>query len=240
MNIKFKNKLIASSIHLIVSAIALSLFLIVIFFIWFPNNLFLAGASRGLSILILVDIVLGPLLTFVVYNKHKKSLKFDLSCIVALQIGCFIYGAQLIYQERPILQLLAEDGINLITLREVNEFEMDTTYSFLSSPQYTLLKTEGDISQFVINKVTYEVTRGKPYNSKTDLHINMKQVSKEVFSERVTFIRNNLTQQQLNNLDLLADQHPKKDCEWLPLISYHVEGYTCVDHNVGITDFKEM
>lgn len=44
------------------------------------------------------DIVLGPLLTLVVYKAGKKSLRFDLACIVTLQAGAFSMDSGLLHK----------------------------------------------------------------------------------------------------------------------------------------------
>ena len=239
MNRTLKNKFLASGLHLLISAIIITVFLALIFFIWFPNNLFLAGASTGLTILIIVDVVLGPLLTFVVFNKEKKSLKFDLTCIALLQLGSFIYGAALVYQERPILQVLGGEGIKLVTISEAKEFEMETNYRFFSSPHYVLLTVPEKVEQYVIDKVSHEYTQGKPYNTKTELHVDMVNVSESTFNERIDFIRGNLLASELIDLNNFTELNPDKSCSWLPLLSYHVTGYACVNAKEGIVNFDK-
>jgi hypothetical protein len=44
------------------------------------------------------DLALGPLLTLIVFEPGKPSLKFDLSCIVLLQLGALLYGGTIINQ----------------------------------------------------------------------------------------------------------------------------------------------
>jgi hypothetical protein len=55
----------------------------------------IAGGWEGLRIVIAVDLVLGPLLTLVVYKAGKSSLTFDLSCIAIFQIACLGGGVWL-------------------------------------------------------------------------------------------------------------------------------------------------
>lgn len=74
------------------------------YFLWYPAPLLsLQGGLGILGILLLVDAILGPMLTFVVFNprKPRRELLTDLSLIAAVQIGAFAYGAVVIYAERP-------------------------------------------------------------------------------------------------------------------------------------------
>lgn len=80
------------SISIVLVAIALSLMLLR----WFPEPLFTTdGGGTGLKLLLLVDLVLGPLLTFVVFNptKARRLMVLDLTVIALLQLGA--YGAGL-------------------------------------------------------------------------------------------------------------------------------------------------
>lgn len=51
--------------------------------------------------LILIDVVIGPLLGWLVYKEGKKTLKFDLSFVIILQVCAFSYGFYTIAQGRP-------------------------------------------------------------------------------------------------------------------------------------------
>ena len=57
---------------------------------WYPEDLFyLDGGIQGMYILVAVDLVLGPGLTFLAYDiiKSKQKIAFDLSVIAILQVS---------------------------------------------------------------------------------------------------------------------------------------------------------
>ena len=92
----------AFAIHLIASAAVILAFFCVMFFVWYPAPYFETdGGWKVLRILAGVDVVLGPLLTLIVFKPGKPSLKFDMSCIVLAQLSALIYGGTIIYQQRP-------------------------------------------------------------------------------------------------------------------------------------------
>lgn len=88
--------------HLGVSLlIALTTYYIV-FYIWYPAPLSSAlGIKHLIIMLILIDMIIGPLLGFVVYKEGKKTLKKDLSVIILIQICALCYGIYTISKGRP-------------------------------------------------------------------------------------------------------------------------------------------
>jgi len=102
----------ASAIHLSMSLIVVAALLAVILLRWYPGILFsVDGGLVGLQIVIGVDLVLGPLLTLVVFKAGKPGLRFDLSCIAIAQISCLAAGVWIVYKERPIALVLTTPSI---------------------------------------------------------------------------------------------------------------------------------
>ncbi|MCW8929226.1 MAG: hypothetical protein OQL19_03185 [Gammaproteobacteria bacterium] len=95
---KFK----AFCIHFSISAAIVFSFLLIVYFIWYPEELLLIeGGLFVILVLVGVDLVLGPGMTAIVYKKGKKGLIMDLSIIAMVQIVAFGYGAFTIMNERP-------------------------------------------------------------------------------------------------------------------------------------------
>lgn len=113
----------AFAIHLTASAIVVLAFLCVMLFVWYPTPYFETdGGWKVLRILAGVDVVLGPLLTLIVFKSGKPSLKFDMSCIVLVQLGALLYGGTIIYQQRPAFVVLGVDRFTSIPAADV-EFD---------------------------------------------------------------------------------------------------------------------
>ncbi len=71
---KFIVKVKASSIHLALSFLIFVVILYFILFEWYPEPFFTAqGGWLGIKIMAFVDLVLGPALTFIVFNHLKKK-----------------------------------------------------------------------------------------------------------------------------------------------------------------------
>ena len=71
------NKFKAAGIHLLLSISIAVLLLALMLGVWYPGSYFkLMGGGELIFLMAGIDVCLGPLLTFVVFKPHKKSLKF--------------------------------------------------------------------------------------------------------------------------------------------------------------------
>jgi len=100
----------AFSIHLGISLVIFAVLASLVVFIWYPGFLFTTdGGWQGLRLIGFVDLVLGPLLTLVIYQQGKPSLRFDMTAIATFQLICLTAGTFIVYSERP-LALVYVDG----------------------------------------------------------------------------------------------------------------------------------
>ncbi|NJN51841.1 MAG: hypothetical protein HC809_08785 [Gammaproteobacteria bacterium] len=101
----------AFAIHFAISfAIFLGLSWVVLY-VWYPGFFFQTdGGWEGMRIIIAVDLVLGPLLTLIVFKAGKPGLKFDLSAIAFTQAIALAAGLYIVHDERP-LGMVYVDGI---------------------------------------------------------------------------------------------------------------------------------
>src|SRR5471032_315728 len=105
----------ASGIHLVLSAGIAGALVAVMLLVWYPWPLFeVAGGSGLIMILVGVDVVLGPLITLVIFKAGKKGLKFDLAVIASLQLAALAYGVHAVYVVRPVYIVYNIDRFNLV------------------------------------------------------------------------------------------------------------------------------
>ena len=113
---KFK----ALAIHMSLSLVAFGIALYLILVHWYPGPLFhTSGGFQGVRIMILVDLVLGPLLTFIVFNPLKSRLEvsIDLGVIIAVQFAALAWGFYAVHSQRPIAVAYSNDAF-YVTLME--------------------------------------------------------------------------------------------------------------------------
>ena len=115
------SRLQAFLVHLSLSAAVVGSGFAIVFFIWYPQPYFeVVGAWYLIRILFIVDVVLGPLLTFIVFKPGKPGLKFDLTVIALVQVAALMYGATIIYQERPYYLVFAVDRFELVARKDLD------------------------------------------------------------------------------------------------------------------------
>lgn len=117
-----QRKITATAIHFLLSAVIFSSFILILKTAWYPEPHFTAsGGWQGLKIVAFIDVILGPLLTFILYKKTKpiKTLRFDLGSILVIQLAALSWGVFTIYQQRPIALAFWEYRFYTVSYKEV-------------------------------------------------------------------------------------------------------------------------
>src|SRR6185503_7388028 len=115
----------ASGLHLLISiAIAVAVVALMLS-LWFPGELFeAAGGNDLLIILIGVDVVVGPLITLVIFRAGKPGLKFDLAVIAVLQVAALVYGMHAVYLARPAFIVFVKDQFQMVSAAQLDPDEL--------------------------------------------------------------------------------------------------------------------
>lgn len=134
----------AAGLHLLISAIVIGGVAALLLWRWYPPALWgVAKADKLMLILAVVDVSLGPLLTWIVYKPGKKSLRFDLSVIALLQIAALAYGLNTVWQSRPVYLVGVVDRFQLVFANELDAKDLaDASEPYRALP-ITGLQTVG-------------------------------------------------------------------------------------------------
>jgi hypothetical protein len=115
----------AAGIHLLLSAGIAGVLVAMMLLVWYPWPLFeVAGGSGLVIILVGVDVVLGPLITLVIFKAGKKGLKFDLAVIAFLQLAALAYGVHAVYVVRPVYMVYNVDRFNLVAAIDLDPADL--------------------------------------------------------------------------------------------------------------------
>ncbi len=214
----------AFGIHLLISSVILLVLLAIIMWVWFPGILFsVDGGWAGLRIVIGVDLVLGPLLTLVVFNTSKPELKYDLAAIAVFQFACMAAGMWIVYSERPLALVLAHDTVYSLATQEFEDFEKDLAIleAFPGSfPKLIYIEMPEDEVAADIAAVRSQFI-GDPLYIQTDLYRALPGSDIASVFRRDSSIRNGVSTQ-------LLDQLPD-NCYFSKFISAVTSGYVCFD-----------
>jgi len=225
-----KSRWAAFGVHLLISLLVLACLLFFIFFVWFPYDFIFAGGIEGLKIIMGVDLVLGPLLTLIVYVPGKKGLKFDLTMIGITQIGCLMAGLWVVHNERPVVQSLADDGVYISAASVFIDPAAVAKELPGDNPKFVMLDLPELPDEVLKVKVDSVLRRGSAIEMRKDLYIPMRDITLEQFQARLTLIKSTLSAEQLE----WFEKPGKRGCTWVPVHSIHVAGYGCVHPDKGV------
>jgi len=123
----------ASLLHFLFSLSVFGVLVGILLQVWYPAPYFSAsGGWQGLQLVAAVDLVLGPLITLIIYNPAKslRELRIDIACVVVLQLGALAFGVKAIHDQRPVAvvfldtsfytvpaQAISSQGLSLSALR---------------------------------------------------------------------------------------------------------------------------
>lgn len=137
----------AAAIHLTLCAIVAGVLLALFWFVWYPPPLFRAVGGQEIFLMLLgIDVVLGPLLTLVVFKTGKKTLKFDLTVIALVQVAALAYGVYTLLAARPVYLASLGDGFKLVQANEVEPQELEVAKTTLPwwGPKWVGIKRSTD------------------------------------------------------------------------------------------------
>lgn len=95
----------ATALHFFASLSVFALLLGTALLFWYPTPYFSAsGGWQGIRLVAAVDLVLGPLLTLVLYDpkKSRRELLMDIGVVVLIQSGALLWGIKAVYEQRPV------------------------------------------------------------------------------------------------------------------------------------------
>ena len=209
-----QERLRAGGIHFVFSFAVVLLFWAVARFLFYPGVLSRLGLYDGFLILVLVDIILGPLLTTVVYDSQKKSLKFDLSIIVLLQLGALIYGISLVYSQKPCVMVLSHNGLTVHTVADCRDYKIEGPFQFrLGTVPMVSMDLPKNLEAVDAIQFVTEFMESKPLTARSDLYVQIRS----------------LPEVQLNSYLTDREYLDSEECYILPVISEHANGDACVD-----------
>lgn len=93
-----------------------------IFRVWYPGELAAAqGVSHLVIIMIGVDVVIGPMITAIVFDSQKPGIKFDIVTIATMQAGALLYGLHTAHAGRPIYMVFNVDRFDVVAFQDLNK-----------------------------------------------------------------------------------------------------------------------
>lgn len=119
-----KERLRAAAIHLAASLLIALLAAALVFAVWYPHPYSEVSGGRELfSLVVVVDVILGPLLTLAIFNRAKpaKELRRDITVVVLIQLAALGYGMWTVFVARPVHLVFEVDRFRVVHAVDVAE-----------------------------------------------------------------------------------------------------------------------
>lgn len=142
----WKGRFVAAGVHLLISLLVAAVAAALVFGVWYPYPF--REISGGLSLfglLISVDVVVGPLLTWLVFNRRKpaKELRRDLAIVGCLQLVALVYGLWSMHQARPMYLIHEVDRFVTVSAADIDPADLNDALPEFRAPSHFGLRTLG-------------------------------------------------------------------------------------------------
>lgn len=114
----------AGGLHFLFSAAIATVAALLVFLLWYPYPYREISSGRELFVLVIsVDVLLGPLVTLVVFNskKSRKELIGDLLVVGLIQLTALGYGLWTVALARPVHMVFEIDRFRVVHAVDVDE-----------------------------------------------------------------------------------------------------------------------
>jgi hypothetical protein len=91
-----------------------------IFLVWFPDPYqTMVGGTKLFELVVICDLVLGPLISLVIYdrNKGRRKLIVDYTIVGVVQLAMLAYGVYVVAGTRPVYTAFNKDRLEVVSAR---------------------------------------------------------------------------------------------------------------------------
>jgi hypothetical protein len=191
-------------------------FLSFVYLIWYPAPLYkLHGTFDVVKLAVAVDLILGPLLTMIVFDikKPRKELVRDLSIIVLIQLAALAWGVHMTLKVRPVFLVMHLDTLYSVTRDDINSSTQSQKIDmpvdmpgFWQKPRY--IYTRPLDGEQAAKHVMEMITKGTPdVMYQTDKYLDMREHRDEVLAEAMDMSAYLQEEQHRKYMDEFIDRY---------------------------------
>ena len=205
--------------HLLLSFLIASV-VVGLVIIWYPYPLANAvGVTNIFFMLLVIDVIVGPVLGLLVYKEGKKTLKFDLSVIIIIQIAALCYGVFSIEQGRPAWLVFHTDRFELVRkndliLENIDHALPQFQHVSWSKPKFVALKISKNNKQYQ-EDIFAEVLVGISLSQRPERYVKLTEAKAKI-QQRALPIKKLEKYNPKTEVEKTLTKYPNADA-WLPL-----------------------
>lgn len=222
--------------HLLLSFLIALFVAGLVFFVWYPSPLATAvGVTHIFLMLLVIDVILGPLLGLLVYKEGKKTLKFDLSVIIFIQIIALCYGVFSIEQGRPAWLVYNVDRFELIRKNDIILDHIDQARQKFQAvswkkPEFVTVKSAASTEQRQ-NDMFTEVLGGVSIAQRPERYVELTQAKNQI-QQRALPLKELEQYNSKIEVEKTLAKYPKADA-WVPLKATAVDMTVLINKEKG-------
>jgi len=125
--IAWREKTRAFAVHFLVTLLFTASAAALVFLIWFPDPFQqMLGGTQLFEVLVICDLGLGPLASFIIYSskKSRRALLFDYAVVGSIQLAAFFYGLYVVANTRPVYVVFAVDQLEVVTAGDIDDADL--------------------------------------------------------------------------------------------------------------------
>ncbi len=243
--LKNSKRLYLFTAHLGISFIILLVLLYLIFFKWYPHDLFLtSGGWHGTKIVFFVDMVLGPMLTLILSNPVKDNAELirDLCFCALIQISALSYGVNILLSTKPVILSIHDGAIHAIQYDQIENLPNPNVFdNYSGTPP---LVYSADINKFDVSDpefkqrarkiLSYGAKYGVPVHAVPETFDDIANRRTELSKITALSLSNISESQQYNEAQLKAITN--KSWFVLPLDGSFKDSYIAFDEKGNIKE----
>lgn len=245
MNSSLRFRLKAFGYHLALSLLIALISLYLVFELWYVSPLAKAVGVTHIFIMMLgIDVILGPLLTFIVAKQGKKSLKFDLAVIIILQFAAFTYGLYNIAISRPVYIAFDTSRFEVVQANNIPIESLEQASAPYNSlgwgkPKLIAVKPTTSIEQ-KNNRLFVELETGVAPSMQPNLYEPLDN-QWSIMSKQAKPLNQLKKKNKENEIENIIANHSEAD-SWLPLKGYESDAVVLLNKTeqriIGIVDLR--
>jgi hypothetical protein len=224
--IAWREKTKAFGVHFLVTLALSAGAAALVFLVWYPSPYaVMLGGAKLFLVLLMCDLGLGPLSSFVIYNskKSRRELLFDYSVVGSIQLAAFLYGMYTVATARPVYIVFVKDRLEIVAARDLDDADLARGPDGyrrrpLWGPQLVAIQEPKDAKER--NKVLDSALMGKDYPMFPAYYVPYEQDLAQI-KERALPV-SELEKRHPQSKPLLASavaqlQIPAEKLTWLPV-----------------------
>jgi hypothetical protein len=231
---EWRPRLLAAGIHLGLSVLVAIVAALLVFALWYPYPYReISGGRELFQLVVSVDVVLGPLLTFAVFNRAKPraELRRDLAVIVLLQLAGLSYGLYTVHLARPVHMVFEYDRFRVVHQVDIPVELADKVPPGLAlAPlQPTTIALRPFRNEREQAEMTLAALQGLPLSARTELWESYDAARQQVLraAKPATLLKQRFPQQAAAiDEALAASGHDATRAAYLPLVARKATAWT--------------